>query len=75
MHNAKMIKHSRKKRLLATMLSVALLLSLPLPASASTGNINANVVADSLAVAKQVEGEGIVLLNNEGPVLPLAPEK
>ncbi len=44
MHNAKMIKHSRKKRLLATMLSVALLLSLPLPASASTGNINANVV-------------------------------
>ena len=75
MHNAKMIKHSRKKRLLATMLSVALLLSLPLPASASTGNINANVVADSLAVAKQVEAEGIVLLKNEGPVLPLAAEK
>ena len=39
---------------------------------ASTGDIDATIVAESLQVAKQVEAEGIVLLKNEDGVLPLA---
>lgn len=42
---------------------------------ASTGNIDATIVADSLQVAKQVEAEGIVLLKNEEHVLPLVAEQ
>ena len=42
---------------------------------ASTGDIDAAIVAESLQVAKQVEAEGIVLLKNEDGVLPLAAEQ
>lgn len=42
---------------------------------ASTGDIDATIVAESLQVAKQVEAEGIVLLKNEDGVLPLATEQ
>ena len=42
---------------------------------ASTGDIDAAIVAESLQVAKQVEAEGIVLLKNEDGVLPLATEQ
>lgn len=38
---------------------------------ASTGDIDAAIVAESLQVAKQVEAEGIVLLKNEDGVLHL----
>ena len=42
---------------------------------ASTGDIDATIVAESIQVAKQVEAEGIVLLKNEDGVLPLATEQ
>lgn len=61
---------------MAICLTVMLLIPfMTVSVKASTGNIDASVVADSLEVAMQIEAEGIVLLENKEQVLPLSAEQ
>ena len=60
------------KKTVAIFLSFIIIMScLLVPAFAVSGNISADVVAMSSQVAVEIEQEGIVLLKNEGNLLPL----
>lgn len=64
-----------RKQFVALGLALCLFLQSSVTVTASTGDIDKNVVADSLLVAKQIESEGVVLLKNEEEILPLASDK
>ena len=70
-------KHPRRfiRALSAAALSLMIALTALVPAFAYSGNISDDVLAHSMAVAKEIEAEGIVLLKNEGSVLPLNNKK
>lgn len=70
-------KHPRRfiRALSAAALSLMIALTALVPAFAYSGNISDDVLAHSMSVAKEIEAEGIVLLKNEGSVLPLNNKK
>jgi beta-glucosidase len=63
------------RRALVILLSFVLFLTATVPALAYSGNISASVLAHAMSVAKEIQAEGIVLLKNEGDVLPLNNKK
>ena len=65
----------KSKSLLAVAISAVLVISLVVSAFAYAGNISEQVISDSTVTANQIEAEGIVLLKNEGSVLPVKNKK
>ncbi len=60
------------KKTAAVLLAVFMLLhALPLFAEAKSGNLGADIAAETRALAVEIETEGIVLLKNEDGALPL----
>ena len=63
-------------KLLSLAMAAVILLSVALPTvSATSGNIDPNIIAETSQTAVELESEGIVLLKNEDNVLPLEGKK
>ncbi len=60
-----------KKRLAAGLVCLLLLPALSLFAAAKSGRLNAQIAAETRALAVEIESEGAVLLKNEDGALPL----
>ncbi|MBE6828176.1 MAG: beta-glucosidase [Ruminococcaceae bacterium] len=63
------------KKFISVFLCLILILSAVTVAFASSGNFSKETLERATKIAKQIEAEGIVLLKNEGDVLPLADKK
>lgn len=63
-------------KLLSLAMAAVILLSVALPTvSATSGNIDPDIIAETSQTAVELESEGIVLLKNEDNVLPLEGKK
>ena len=63
-------------KLLSLAMAAVILLSVALPTvSATSGNIDPDIIAETSQTAVELESEGIVLLKNEYNVLPLEGKK
>lgn len=63
-------------KLLSLVMAAVILLSVALPTvSATSGNIDPDIIAETSKTAVELESEGIVLLKNEDNVLPLEGKK
>lgn len=63
-------------KLLSLVMAAVILLSVTLPTvSATSGNIDPDIIAETSQTAVELESEGIVLLKNEDNVLPLEGKK
>ena len=63
-------------KLLSLVMAAVILLSVALPTvSATSGNIDPDIIAETSQTAVELESEGIVLLKNEDNVLPLEGKK
>lgn len=65
----------KTKSIIPIIVSVVLAFSLIVCAFAYAGDIDSQIISDSSKIANQIEAEGIVLLKNEGSVLPLKNKK
>ncbi len=65
----------KTKSLLSVLLAVLIAFGAAAAAFATSGNIDPAIIADTSRIAVEAEREGIVLLKNEGNVLPLAGKK
>ena len=63
------------KSLLSALLAVLIAFGAVTVAFATSGNIDPAIIADTSRIAVEAEREGIVLLKNEGDILPLAGKK
>lgn len=71
----KKFKNTLAKKYVALLMATIMLVTGAFTVMAVTGDIDEDIAADSIEVAKQVEAEGIVLLKNDDNVLPLAADK
>lgn len=63
-------------KLLSLVMAAVILLSVALPTvSATSGNVDPDIIAETSQTAVELESEGIVLLKNEDNVLPLEGKK
>ena len=65
------MKRKHVRQTLAVLLAAAMTVGGALPAAASTGTVDEEAWEGSRVVAKQIEAEGIVLLENKDQALPL----
>lgn len=67
--------NKKTKQIIAVLLAVIMAMSTAVACFAADSLISADTTAKSTEIAKQIEAEGIVLLENEGDILPLKNKK